>query len=137
MSEWSNYLVHRKEHRYIAKVKTKSGRTRYFYTRQQLQAYYDNLKRAEKELTDAEKRYEQAAKELEEAVATTGGAAGRQASEALTKVRRQQNEAKRQRKRVQNDYDNATRRAQADAKKLEADLNRQFDQQNANQWTQT
>lgn len=129
MSEWSNYLVHRKEHRYIAKVKTKGGRTRYFYSQQQLQAYYDNFKKAEKELIEAEKRYEQAAKELEEAVATTGGTAGRQASEALSKVHRQQSEAKRQRKKVQNDYDNATRRAQADAKKLEADINRQLGQQ--------
>ena len=131
MGEWSNYLVHRREVRYVGKVKTKSGRTRYFYSQQQLQAYYDNLKKAEKELTEAEKRYEQAAKELEEAVATTGGTAGRQASEALNKVRRQQSEAKRQRKKVQSDYDDATRRAQADAKKLEADINRRFDQQNA------
>lgn len=60
MSEWSNYLVHRREVKYVGKVKTKGGRIRYFYSQQQLQA---------------------------------------------------------------------------DTKKLEADLNRQFDQQNTNQWT--
>ena len=116
MSEqWSNYLVHRRDHKYVGKVKLKSGRTRYFYSQQELQAYYDNLNRAAEELNKAEKKYEEAAKALESAISTASSEASRKAEAALSKLRRQNEEARRQRKKNQNEYSEATRRAQADA----------------------
>lgn len=133
MSTFGTYLVHR-GHKYIARIKGKNGKYRYFYSQEELQAYYDKLEKAGKELDAAEKRYDQAAKELEEAINTTGGVAGRQAQEALSKVRYQQQQTQRQRKKNQQSYENATRKAQAESRALENKLNSQLNPQNQDRW---